>query len=228
MKEKPILFSTPNVQAILEGRKTQTRRLQGLDMINISPDDYRYDGTSNYEEQPQYYEHYFEKIDIHGKPTEKYTKVKAKVKPGDVLWVRETFESVPIETESVLSNKTNVEYVFKYKADYVNSFNAWKPSIFMPKKACRIFLKVTNVSVERLQDITEENAKKEGIKEIHVADSKVSIYQNYLIKEKRGTTNPIHSFETLWQSINGKESWKKNPWIWVYEFEMTDRPKNFI
>ncbi len=109
-------------------------------------------------------------------------------------------------------------------------FPGWNPSIFMPKEAARIFLKVTNVRVERLQDISENDAIDEGIDFFNhgYGGSPVGIwYRNY----KYGTNNcsPKYSFQTLWDSINAKKHpWESNPWVWVYEFERIEKPENFL
>lgn len=112
-------------------------------------------------------------------------------KPGDILWVRETFW-------------VNGDGSFIFKADAIDEEDyylpTWKPSIHMPKKACRIKLRITGVRVERLKDISAEDAIKEGI--IH-----------------RTMNDPIIEFLWLWESINGKGAWEKNPWVWVIEFE---------
>lgn len=121
--------------------------------------------------------------------------------PGDVLWVRETF--------------SNAEFSgFNYKANYDagNPFK-WKPSLFMPKTACRIFLQITNIRVERLQDISESDAVNEGINLNNISGD----FEH----------TPVQEFETLWQSINGKESWCKNPFVWVVEFKQIPKPLNF-
>lgn len=89
----------------------------------------------------------------------------------------------------------------------------------MPRQASRITLEITNVRVERLQDISDEDAVKEGIEVIHMAEPTVPIYKRYDLKENKGTTNPFLSFQTLWKSINGKDSWDANPWVWVIEFK---------
>jgi len=103
-----------------------------------------------------------------------------------------------------------------------------RPSLFMPKSACRIFLKITNIRVERLQDISEKDAVLEGVRIIYFAESKLAVFRNYLLKEEKGTLNPIKSFFSLWESINGKESLNSNPWVWVIEFEKIDKSENFI
>lgn len=87
-----------------------------------------------------------------------------------------------------------------------------KPSIFMPREACRLFLKVTDVRAERLQDITEQDAIAEGIS-LHKYG-----YRDYLDWDSHHT-DPKESFRSLWISINGKDSWDQNPWVWVYQFE---------
>ena len=105
----------------------------------------------------------------------------------------------------------------------------------MPKAACRIFLKITEIRVERLQDIGEEDAKKEGI--FSWVDermkSKPVRYTSYCDFDNPKdpalyTSCPINSFETLWQSINGKDSWAVNPWVWVIVFERTEKPTDFL
>lgn len=196
---KPILFSTEMVQAILEGRKTQTRRF------------------AYSEEERQ------EAIDWDGVlPGQKY-------QPGDILWVRETFIDVGEKADQYFGG---VRFHYKANEDFVGCW-PWKPSIFMPREAARIFLEVTDVRAERLQDISEEDAIAEGIKmvgenpEFGGASYSGKWYDNY---GKTGYTflKPIESFQTLWQKINGKiHPWESNPWVWVYTFKRIEKPENF-
>ena len=103
----------------------------------------------------------------------------------------------------------------------------------MPKEAARIFLKVTNVRVERLQDISEEDAIAEGIYDEPGSVSGRTWYRKF-IKESDARINGLFTesakecFQTLWQSINAKKHpWDSNPWVWVYEFERIEKPENF-
>lgn len=204
---RPILFSTAMVQAILDGRKTQTRRI-----IKPQPSKQLFDVKMGYwSEEPENLKHPY---------------VKGKYQVGDIMWVRETFEIVPIEMAAITENYSDVRKKIKYKADDGEAFIKWKPSIFMPKEACRIFLKVTNVRVERLQDISEQDAIAEGIEEI-AKTTRQSIYKNYIPDDILGFAAPENSFKSLWESINGKESWNKNPWVFVYDFERIERPLGF-
>lgn len=91
----------------------------------------------------------------------------------------------------------------------------------MPKSACRIFLQITDIRVERLHEITEEDAKKEGI--IEMSDN---YYKDYF-GGISGYHLSIQSFRSLWMKINGIESWKSNPWVWVISFERCEKPENF-
>lgn len=201
MEIKPILFSTPMVQAILDGRKTQTRRV-------IKP----------------YPTGVFEQIspglcmDRHASLNNTIS-IKSKYQIGDFLWVRETWQ----RSEYTLNGFTYKAYAHSEKT------GKWKPSIFMPKEAARIFLKVTNVRKERLHDLSKDDAVKEGIEPIEVWNDKLvsdqNIFKNYL-KDLRGPLSPRLSFFTLWESINGKESLGNNPWVWVYDFERIERPIN--
>lgn len=195
---RPILFSTPMVRAILDGRKTQTRRI-------IKPHKYAYGGESveglNY-------------INWDCNGNELIQSPKHKI--GDVLWVRETWQ------KTTFLHPLDDEYGYIYKAsengrEWAESDEGWtwKPSIFMPKEACRLFLKVTNVRAEPLQDITDTDIVDEGISAT-VSSTDPTLYLTY--KE---------AFQQLWQSINGKESWDLNPWVWVYNFEKTERPLGF-
>lgn len=197
MKIKPILFSTDMVKAILDKTKTQTRRIikptsKGEKVYysndNKCPMEFR-EGFGGYELKPKY-------------------------NIGDVIWVRETWQySDDLENPYLYKQKYNDEHLPEY-----HNRVKWKPSIFMPKEACRIFLKVKNVRVEKLQDISEQDAIFEGI---FVGDG-LEQYKNYG-KGYKWKNSAIDSFYSLWESINGKESWDENPYVWVYDFEITDK-----
>ena len=219
MKQSPILFSTDMVKAILEGRKTQTRRV-------VKP-------------QP-YFESYYlmelcgESLTIDYNQGDNNPVVKCPYgQTGDVLWVRETWRlTQPYGPE---------EYYFGYKVDCgikiqasekydFHSPDVWKPSIHMPKEACRIFLRITNVRVERLQDITREDCIKEGIGYLETDGEKFYQLGGSWYDYERKTFNPLSSgkispsmsFKSLWRSINGEQSWNDNPWVWVIEFERVE------
>ncbi len=183
MKEKPILFSTDMVEAILDGRKTMTRRIF----------------------KPNKQETY----DL----------------PGDnILYVRERFE---VETDGYVKFYANNREV-KHNTAY-RELTKWKPSIHMPKKDARIWLQEKEVRVERLQDISEEDAISEGI----VYDDFFGKYKcplcqfegHYLSNTTFLCDDGFYStakkaFAELWSSINGKESWYKNPYVLVITFEV--------
>jgi hypothetical protein len=203
LKEKPILFSTPMVRAIMEDRKTKTRRdCNPQPVINL--DDKRQVII------PVNRMHGM--IDTLGfYSVEDYIKSKARYQVGDILWVRETWCNI---------NKPGIdpEYYFYADAiqaeDYDSSEWKWKPSIHMPRKAARIFLRVTNVWVERLQDITEEDAKAEGI---GMPLFRIDEIEDY---------GYVECFKRLWDGLNEKRGyeWEKNPWVWVYTFERCEKP----
>jgi len=221
MKYIPLLFSTPMVQAILDGRKTQTRRIvkkgTALDWLN--------DGfTTEFVADP----------DNNMCP---YGKI------GDVLWVRETFHKHEdsIQGSYAYSEGEKVKYpphilengirwCVDFKADYPKSSLKWKPSLFMPKSACRIFLEVVSVKVERLQEISEDDAIQEGV-EFHkpVPGDGLTVWKNYTSEQTPFYgDNAKLSFQKLWQSINGADSWEANPFVWVIEFKRIDKPETFI
>jgi uncharacterized protein YhfF len=204
-KEKPIFFNTKMIQAILDGRKIMTRRT----VKNIP------EGTHRVE---QIGESLFEAHwGIHGNSMflDGATEIKCPYQPGDILWVRETWASYCDECESNQGEgykDATCAYGdcnrYAYKADDDGCPGGkWRPSIHMPKEAARIFLRVKTVRVERLQDITEEQAVKEGAKA-------------YGPNNCSGTSARI-AFAEIWDRTTRDNSyeWRKNPWVWVIEFE---------
>jgi len=205
MKERPILFTTPMVKAILEGRKTQTRRIvkpmAGFQKTWLTQ------GSINRVQHGeiikggwQMYYPYYDNSPL-GWIRSPYGN------SDDILWVRETW-----------SKTDSGRYI--YKATNNQFYPIWHPSIFMPKEACRIRLEITNIRVERVQDISEEDAVAEGIKKIDgpVIGHPFGIPFNYNNGIVNYTT-PRDAYMELWESINGKDSWGKNPWVWVIEFK---------
>ncbi len=219
MKTHPIIFSTKMVQAILEGRKTMTRRV-------VKPQPYfdekfnlfTWDGP-----RPKAKKYTGSIASNHLGSHLESLALCGKYQPGDMLWVRESFR---------LSDFPEKEGKYEYRANMENPYavwntGIWKPSIHMPKTACRLFLEVASIRVERLHDITDEDAKMEGIEKAHDYGNGLFSYKNYSEMDVVDWELASLSFMTLWESINGKESWNSNPWVWVIEFKKCDKPKNF-
>ncbi len=185
MKERPILMQTDNVRAILEGRKTQTRRVIGIpfDEKPIYTSQVKWPDLGNFE------------VHTKDKSFSGYSYKCPYGQVGDRLWVRESFLI------------DHYEKLF-YKAGKVfhPEFYKWKSSIFMPRWASRITLEITEIRVERLQEISREDCIKEGI-ERHL----------YMPAGEYERQN----FAFLWDSINGKKyPWESNPWVWVVAFRV--------
>lgn len=248
VKEHPILFSTPMVEAILEGRKTLTRRVVSeeftakiqdylggeqdteLAFAYLTPEDFQEEGMPE-----SWYVYCAEYPDDYCRPLGncRYGK------PGDRFWVRETFckgfisedGEEPAEGEPVQcfykagGNYPEWHYDFKDSTE-----PPWKPSIHMPRAASRILLEVVSIRIERLQDISEDDALAEGIDFLNVptgGDDYQDYYRDYsmpYVPEEWPwiAGKPIESFRTLWQSINGPDSWQQNPWVWVVEFKVLE------
>jgi len=188
-KFRPILFSTPMVQAIVEGRKTMTRR-------KVKPP------FSDWVTDENLLTKWGEGINSQCR----YGKV------GDVLWVRETWQKV-----------NGNEYLFK--ANSLGDNLKWKPSIFMPKAACRIFLEITDIKVERLKDISEDDAIAEGIERIPGLPFVVR-WKDYTHDDNE-LLYARNSFKSLWVKINGAKSLSANPFVWVISFKKITKPQNF-
>lgn len=187
------------VQAILDGRKTQTRR--------VVKDKTLQENNGKHDEE-------FLLLTMKNCP---YGKV------GDVLWVRETFayyvdEAGYTHFDKYIYKADNSDVCFRHADGFSTGKSGWKPSIFMPKSACRIFLEITSIRVECLQDISEEDAKAEGVNRTN------AVNEWYFMENVYNTDSALIAFERLWQSING--SWNDNPWVWVIEFKQVKTQNN--
>ncbi|AJG98848.2 hypothetical protein LF65_02262 [Clostridium beijerinckii] len=211
--EKPILFNTEMVKSILEGRKWCTRRIAKTlkDVTEITHGDFKWSYNQIWMND--------ETLMLHA-PYDK----------GDILYVRETwmmqsmsnfdkrakflFKAEPNEKlKEVVLSSDRYEDLIKYSYK-----KGWQPSLFMPKEAARIFLKVTNVRVERLKNMTTKDVLKEGIYS--------EIFENYFGESKSKLMFEV--WENLWNSTLKKDQleeygWNANPWVWVIEFERIEK-----
>jgi hypothetical protein len=191
MKERPILFNADMVRAILNGRKTHTRRMVKPQPLWVADPSVPFSTPD---------------ADPKGVIKSPFGTV------GDRLWVKETHWIN--HAEKLLAYRADMEF-----PDHMNK-SKWRPSIHMPRWASRITLDITAVRVERVQDITEEDAMAEGVESVWYGNAKFwKAYGKNLLPEGGelvATMAAAQSFRTLWQSIYG--NWDANPWVWVYEF----------
>lgn len=185
MSVKPILFNTEIVRAILDGRKTCTRRILK--------------GAIPFDEKAEYW-NVLKKGEWSGPIcVEYFMKQGSPYQPGDILYVRETWKEAP----------KGYYYYEDWQRNDIADVTKWKPSIRMPKEAARIWLRVTDVRVERLQDMTDDDAEAEGCFDY---------------------TSTALGFPDVWDSTIKKSDidrygWDANPWVWVIEFERCEKPK---
>lgn len=206
MAIKPILFNTEMVRAILDGRKDATRRI----VKGFIPDDAVWGYTAF---TPKGY------ISCRGTFANGYGEkfFKLPCEPGNILYVRETWKKAP----------NGYYYYEDWQRNDIADVTKWKPSIHMPKEAARIWLKVTNVRVERLQDIDEDGAVKEGIPWSECRNCKAPFGCDACADEGY---DEIDAFAELWDSTIKKidldfYGWDANPWVWVIEFERCEKPE---
>lgn len=229
MKSRPILFSAPMVRALLDGSKTQTRRIVKPQPVpnNGQPEHLEFIGSGGFRA------HMWEPWSL-GHPRPGYEHVAHCCpygQPGDRLWVRETTIDVeehgyvgPVFVESD-EGRATLDGGLGQPDDFaeVEPYQLKKrPSIFMPRSMSRITLEIVSVRVERLQDISEADAKAEGLFRFEYG-GQVS-WRDYSLSDEWAAVspmleNPIDSYRTLWESINNPGSWAANPWVWVVEFK---------
>lgn len=194
MKERPILFKDEMVRAILAGHKTQTRRIMNPQPSeSFQPQIGEYHRTMT---DPRDGEQFPSKELFWGASDENEDYPSPNGKIGDRLWVKETFCDVGINPA-----KEKAHAVLRFRADGKEGY-VWKPSIFMKREYSRLPLEIVSVRVERLQEITRGDAMAEGCPFSNMADG----------------PDPRQWYREMWESINGKGSWDKNPWVWVIGF----------
>lgn len=214
MAIKPILFNTEMVRAILDGRKTCTRRLikPQPDKKHIYPLGFVTDST----EKKEVGCFGFAANEYGG--SIQYVKPPYRYAPGDILYVRETWKKAP----------NGYYYYEDWQRNDIADITKWKPSIHMPKEAARIWLKVTNVRVERLQEITPQQAENEGVGNLFYEDIGYS-EKNYGTEVDKEYGIAREQFAWLWDStIKNSDldryGWNANPWVWIIEFERCEKP----
>lgn len=215
MKERPINMRAEEVRAILAGRKTQFRRVVKWPLLSKS------DGTKQRmlieADAPQL-------VEILKENTRRHPHIQFRPfgAPGDRLWVRETWTDISgMGFDSHLFPSKALQQV-AYRADCSSTGSlrlakeygvVWSPSVHMPRKFSRITLEIVSVRVKRLQDISEEDAKAEGV-EIR-QDARIAAYV-------AGDSPARMEFWHLWRSINGPRSWDENPWVRAVEFRVIE------
>ncbi|EGZ4104256.1 hypothetical protein NQT86_000167 [Salmonella enterica] len=216
MKERGMIFNAEMVRAILDGRKTQTRRIMAIQPEHSELGLRRVIDSKNGRDNGKYF---WSQSDARG------LKMRSKVfgcpygEVGDRIWVRETYQGPLFDYEHMESYLEDSSKFYKpefcvYRADGKpapefydaddNLHCGWRPSIHMPRWASRITLEITGVRVERLNSITESDAEAEGVTDTGFGDLLVDGYRY------------------LWKSIYGEESWAANPWVWVIEFKRVE------
>lgn len=201
-KERPILFNAPMVRAILAGDKNQTRRVNGLEYFSRSENDPEGWWCARVTDGQAY-------MVYKQSPHERAVRCPYG-QPGDRLWVRETWQ----HANHPFGPYQDHTPVF-YRADYLDDphgpdgelspegkYREWRPSIHMPRSACRLVLEIIRVRVERLQAICRGDAMAEGCPFPNMAQG----------------DDPRQWYAELWDSINGPAAWDANPWVWVVEF----------
>ena len=200
MAIKPIFFNTEMVRAILDGIKTCTRRICKDANECTVPDMEFYNADKR-------------TYAVHNFADQEHTEMLSTgertcpICPGDILYVRETWKKAP----------NGYYYYEDWQRNDIADVTKWKPSIHMPKEAARIWLKVTDVRVERLQEITTNQIEQEGVE---------TEYPHVLNGEEKK-----YAFQNLWNSTIKKSDldrygWNANPWVWVIEFERCDKPES--
>ncbi|MDD3029840.1 MAG: hypothetical protein PHS57_06145 [Alphaproteobacteria bacterium] len=205
MNVKPILFSGPMVRSIRDECKTETRRV-----VRPQPKHIQQLRDGRFETSPD------------GGFDWGVEYIESPYQTGDILWVRETWASFKVASpvRAIPEDFNGVSYI--YRADDVRNSDGsaikWRPSIFMPRAAARLFLWVTDVRVERVQEISEDDAWREGV----TMDDVLSL----------GCTpdDPAKCvFSGIWDDLNAKRGygWDVNPWVWVYTFERIEKPERW-
>lgn len=217
MKQIPIPYTEVMVKSLLQNLKTMTRRTGGLERVNENPDDWKIVSGDWLNSGVLFFN-----------KNGHSDRMKPKYQVGDQLWVKETYTILEPEHCEGMTKR------FYYKADHHEANEEWRKECiskgypykwitgrFMPKAAARIWIEVTDIKCERLQDISPKDCISEGIEKTNSV-SRLNRWKDYL--GGIGWMQPITSFQSLWASINGYDEWDQNPWVFVYTFKRIDKP----
>lgn len=233
VKERQILMTPENAQKCHDGRKTQTRRIiksqppEDVGKI-LGPEMYAPGKVDKFgEEYPG--EDVFGVYSVAGE----WGAVFPYGQVGERIWVRENGWERPARTSKMLRDGADTWKRFYFdalldsgEAEELKGYGfKRRPSIHMPRWACRTVLEITEVRVERVQDISEEDAKAEGVTRIdHGREYYFSAMRDE--PDHRNWGDPTDAYKELWESIHGKGSWELNPWVWVIEFRKVEEDVN--
>jgi hypothetical protein len=225
MKEIPIILTSQEVNSVREGRKTQTRRV-------VKPQPNR--GSELTRMQDGYADGFIRAVFAQDDEPNAYGIKCQYGQPGDRLWVRETWNVVPVGRPAPLCGTSEIPKslpdgwgnMYKASGDQCTKDVGWRPSLHMPRWASRITLEITAIRVERLQFISEEDAVKEGCSPTERAGG--TLYHG-AVHPIKGTLKVFPcakaAFRSVWESIHGPGSWDANPWVWVLEFKRVEDGK---
>lgn len=232
MRQLPIPYAEVMVKSLLQNLKQMTRRTKGLERVNENPDDWEFVHILNLPLENRYM------VEFRNTKTGKYGTLMIPFSIGDQLYVKETYTTLvpehfvePLKTKYVYkadcdaeSEQTRREYVaqgYPYK---------WITGRYMPKVAARIWLEVTDIKCERLQSISHKDCIAEGILPLNMSAAQLAEQgQRYFDYSKPKQhfvdgLDPFWSFNSLWCSINGGDSWEANPWVFAYTFKQIEPP----
>jgi hypothetical protein len=214
VKERPIIFSAPMVRAILDGRKTQTRRIvKGAEYFACLTGDCPHDRQSECDESMPLFCPYG--------------------KVGDRLWVRETWANgIDNTSQCLIAYRASPGYGRLKLCDNEGegdpvgigddvspaAVGPWRPSIHMPRWASRIALELTEVRVQRVQDIGHDGRRAAGVMAEGITPEQIAIEQKWFHPDDA----PAIAFSRLWESVNGKGSWSRNDWVWAITFRRVE------
>ncbi len=222
MSEKPILFNTPMVNAILAGEKTETRRIMKPQPKEAAGDIRFVDGK---------YKQYLGYPLGHDVPLSPYGRA------GGLMWVRETWAALPhFDKIKPRDIPTFAEIIYRQQGEN-HMISKWRPSIFMPKWCARLWLEITDVRIEPLHEITDVGAIDEGVLQLN-GDWVLNNFPDYAksFREYKALNNPDiapplgitprEKFKALWDQINLKRGfgWASNPWVFVVSFKPCKKP----
>lgn len=211
MKERGMIFNGEMVRAILDGRKTQTRRPIKWKQTRFTEIGEREDGSKwPWSEDAEHACDFWHPCPFGA--------------VGDRIWVRETFAALESGSyEQVKPQEGHCQDLRYAATDRLAKSDAdirgykWVPSIHMPRWASRILLEITDVRVERLNSIHDVDAMREGIQNLTTCS-----HADFGIPGVVNAQHPVRAFQLLWESIYGADSWRANPWVWVIEFKRVE------